>query len=166
MPQDRVPKPPRPRIRRVFDARPLAELPRPLKVRPFVECFDRGSGVSGLLMQGQLNGDCFEVSIGDRERVVLRGSASQDAHGPFALLEAQEHPVGRGHALRVDADAQDADSNHAAISYFELTGDLVARQELAYSERWYSVYFNPLGLVDGSSSCAPRSIAAPARRLS
>jgi hypothetical protein len=159
-------KPPRARIRRVFDARPLAELPRPLKVRPFIECFDRGSGLSGLLIQGQLAGTHFEVSIGDRERVVLRGTASEDAHGPFALLEAQEHPIGRSHALRVDADAEDADSNHAAISYFELPDDLVARLELAYSERWYSVYFNPLGMVDGSSSCAPRSIAPPASRLS
>jgi hypothetical protein len=65
--------------------------------------------------------------------------------------------MGPEHALRLDADAEDVDSSHAAISYFELTFDLVARRELAYAERWYSVYFNPLGLVDGASSGGPRS---------
>jgi hypothetical protein len=160
------PKPPRARVRRIRGAVPLPVAPTKLKVRPFIECFDRGSGVSALVMQGQLNGDQFEVCITGRELVSLRGSASRDAHGPFVLLEAQEHAVGLRHALRVDADAQDTDGSHAAISYFELTRDLAARQELAYAERWYSVYFNPLGLVDGASSCGPRSIAPKSRLLS
>jgi hypothetical protein len=160
-----TPKLPRATVRRSLDARPLVVIARPLKVRPFLECFDRGSGVSALVLEGRIEAGQFAVSITGQEPVPLQGSVSQDAHGPFALLEPQEHPLGRAHALRVDADAQDADSAHAAISYFELTGDLVARRELAYAERSYSVHFNPLGLVDGASSSTPRS-SAPRARLS
>jgi len=152
-----TPKPPRARVRQVFDARPLVGPTSKLKVRPFLECFDRGSGMPGLVMQGEIRGDSFDVSITGRGVVSLSGASSRDAHGPFALLDAQEHPMGPEHALRLDADAEDVDSSHAAISYFELTFDLVARRELAYAERWYSVYFNPLGLVDGASSGGPRS---------
>jgi hypothetical protein len=74
------------------------------------------------------------------------------------VLDVQEHPLGDEHALRLDADAQDADASHAALSYFELTRDRVAREEIAYAERWYSVFFNPLGLVDGAGSGGPRSL--------
>lgn len=157
------PKPPRATVRRSLDPRPLAVIARPLKVRPFLECFDRGSGVSALVIEGRVEGGQFTVSITGRDAVALQGSVARDAHGPFALLEAQEHPLGPAHALRVDADAQDSESNHAAISYFELTGDVAARRELAYAERWYSVHFNPLGLVDGASSSTPRSVAPRAR---
>jgi hypothetical protein len=138
-------------------------IPRPLKVRPFLECFDRGSGVSALVIEGRIEGGQFAVTITGSAAVALEGSIGLDAHGPFALLETQEHALGAAHALRVDAEAQDSESNHAAISYFELTGDLAARRELAYAERWYSVHFNPLGLVDGASSSTPRSVAPRAR---
>lgn len=153
-----TPKPPRARVRRVLDARPLAKGPVQLKVRPFIESFDRGGGLPAFIMQGQLRGGQFQVVVTGRAAVSLAGSVSEDGHGPFALLHPQEHLLGSQHALRVDADAEDVDVCHAAISYFELTGDRVARQELEYAERWCSVYFNPLGLVDGSSWGGPRSI--------
>lgn len=154
-------QPPKPqaRVRRVFDARPLDTPPARLKVRAFLELFDRGRGLPALVLEGQLRGDQLEVSISGIARILLSGSSGQDAHGPFVWLTAQEQLVGSHHALRVDADAEDVDAAHAAISFFELTGDRAARRELAYADSWYSVYFNPLGLVDGVSSGGPRSIA-------
>jgi hypothetical protein len=153
-----TPKPPRARVRRVLDARPLPPSQSKLKLRPFLECFDRGAGMPALVMQGEIYGDSLRVAITGLELVLLSGSASRDTYGPFVLLDAQEHPLGAEHALRLDADAEDVDVSHAAISYFELAKDHVARRELAYAERWYSVYFNPLGLVDGASSGGPRSL--------
>lgn len=158
-----TPKPPRARVRRVLDASPLPPSPSKLKVRPFLECFDRGSGMPGLVMQGEIYGDALRVAITGLELVLLSGSSSRDAYGPFVLLDAQEHPLGPQHALRLDADAEDVDVSHAALSYLELASDHVARRELAYAERWYSVYFNPLGLVDGQSSGGPRSLFPRAR---
>lgn len=152
------PKPPRATVRRVLDARPLATRPSRLKLRPFTECFDRGVGMPGLVMRGELDGDRLMVSVTGREIISLSGEAGRDAHGAFVVLQAQEHAIGHGHALRLDADAEDVDVSHAALSYYELASDLVARRELAYAERWYSVFFNPLGLVDGSGSGGPRSI--------
>jgi hypothetical protein len=153
-----TPKPPPARVRRVLDARPLPLQQSKLKVRPFLECFDRGSGLPGLVMQGEIHGDSLRVAITGVELVLLSGSSSRDSYGPFVLLDRQEHALGAQHALRLDADADDVDVSHAAISYFELATDHVARRELAYAERWYSVYFNPLGLVDGASSGGPRSL--------
>jgi hypothetical protein len=158
----RSPKP-EARVRRVFDAQPLATPPARLLVRPFMEVFDRGRGLPALLFEGQVRGDEFRISITSTEPIVLVGSAGRDAHGAFVWLAPEERPVGPYHALRVEADAQDVDAWHAAISYFELTGDQVARRELAYADSWYSVYFNPLGLVDGTSSGGPRSIAPGGR---
>lgn len=153
------PKAPRATVRRVLDAEPLVLSPAQLKLRPFTEYFDRGAGMPALMMSGVLEGDVLIVSITARDPVRLRGSVGHDAHGAFIVLIEQEHPVGSEHALRLDADARDADVSHAALSYFELASDRVAREELAYAERWYSVYFNPLGLVDGAGSGGPRSIA-------
>lgn len=112
----------------------------------------------GLVMQGEIYGDSLRIAITGLELVLLSGSSSRDTYGPFVLLDAQEHPLGAQHALRLEADAEDVNESHAAISYFELASDHVARRELAYAERWYSVYFNPLGLVDGASSGGPRSL--------
>ncbi len=156
---DDSPKLPRAKVTRVYDGEPLALLPPRLKLRPFTECFDRGTGVPALVMQAELVDDELLVSITGRDVVRLPGAADRDAHGAYILLDVQEHPIGKEHALRLEADAQDADESHAALSYLELASDRVARQELAYAERWYSVYFNPLGLVDGASSGGPRSIA-------
>jgi hypothetical protein len=156
---DQTPKAPRARVKRVLGARPLVLIPPKLKLRAFAECFDRGAGVAALMIQGTLQGDRLLVSISGRDVVALSGVAGRDAHGPFVLLDVQEHPIGTEHALRLDADAQDAEVSHAALSYFELTRDRVAREELAYAERWYSVFFNPLGLVDGAGSGGPRSLA-------
>jgi hypothetical protein len=154
-----VPKAPRATVRRVRDGEPLVLSPAKLKLRPFTEYFDRGAGMPALIMGAELEGDALLVSISGRARVPLRGSIGRDAHGAFIVLDEQEHPIGNEHALRLDADARDVDASHAALSYFELTNDRVARQELAYAERWYSVYFNPLGLVDGAGSGGPRSLA-------
>ena len=153
-----VPKAPRATVRRVLDAEPLVVAPAKLKLRPFTEYFDRGVGLPALMMGAELEGDVLIVSITGRAPVRLRGSGGRDAHGPFIVLDEQEHAVGGEHALRLDADARDADASHAALSYFELASDRVARAELAYAERWYSVYFNPLGLVDGAGSGGPRSL--------
>jgi hypothetical protein len=153
-----TPRPPRARVRRVHDGTPLVLVPMKLKLRPFTECFDRGSGMPGLVIQAELAGDRLLVSIGEREPIALCGEAARDGHGPFILLDAQEHPIGSEHALRLEEEARDADQSHAALSYLELVRDSVARQELAYAERWYSVYFNPLGLVDGAGSGGPRSL--------
>jgi hypothetical protein len=134
-------------------------LPTRLKLRTFTECFDRGVGMPALVMAATLDGDRLLVSITGRDPVAWTGVTGRDAHGPFILLDAQEHAFGSEHALRLEEDARDADATHAALSYIELASDRVARRELAYSERWYSVYFNPLGLVDGAGSGGPRSIA-------
>jgi len=156
------PKPLRARVRRSLDVSPLPAPPSQLKVRPFVECFDRGGGLSALILSGEIQGGCFEIGISGASSLSLPATAGQDGHGPYVCLLAQEHLVGEHHALRIDADAHDAESSLAAISYFELTADLVARRELAYASRWYSVYFNALGLVDGQGSGGPRSLF-PAR---
>jgi hypothetical protein len=156
---DDSPKLPRAKVRRVFDNQPLAMLPPKLKLRPFSECFDRGAGMPALVMQAELRESELLVSITGRDIIRLAGSASRDAHGDYIMLDVQEHPIGTDHALRLEADAEDADGSHAALSYLELARDRVARRELAYAERWYSVYFNLLGLVDGASSGGPRSIA-------
>jgi hypothetical protein len=156
---DDSPKLPRAKVRRVFDNQPLALVPPKLKLRPFTECFDRGAGMPALVMQAELLESALLVSITGRDVVHLAGAVSRDAHGGFILLDIQEHPIGTDHALRLEADAEDPDGSHAALSYLELARDRVARRELAYAERWYSVYFNPLGLVDGASSGGPRSLA-------
>lgn len=149
---------PKAKVRRVHDAEPLVLTPPKLKLRPFTECFDRGSGLPALVIRADIQDDQLLVSITGRAPLPLAGTADRDAHGPFIVLDAQEHPIGEDHALRLDADARDGDDSHAALSYFELTRDRVAREELAYAERWYSVYFNPLGLVDGTGSSGPRSL--------
>lgn len=154
---DDTPKPPRARVRQVRDAEPLVLTPPKLKLRPFTECFDRGAGVPALVIRADIQDDRLLVSITGRDPVALQGTADRDGHGTFIVLDAQEHPIGAEHALRLDADARDGDDSHAALSYFELTSDRAAREELAYAERWYSVYFNPLGLVDGTGSSGPRS---------
>lgn len=156
---DDAPKLPRAKVRRVYDNRPLALLPPKLKLRAFTECFDRGAGMPALVITAELSQGELLVSITGRDVVPLAGAVSRDGHGEFILLDVQEHPIGTDHALRLEADAQDEDGSHAALSYLELAPDRVARQELAYAERWYSVYFNPLGLVDGAGSGGPRSIA-------
>jgi hypothetical protein len=153
-----TPKAPPARVKRVLDARPLVVTPPKLKLRTFTECFDRGGGVAALVMQGEIRQSELLVSITGRDVIVLVGSAGRDAHGPFIVLDVQEHAIGDEHALRLDAEARDADSSHAALSYFELARDRVAREELAYAERWYSVFFNPLGLVDGAGSGGPRTL--------
>jgi hypothetical protein len=159
------PPKPRAKVKRVFDARPLSEPPPRLKVRGFLESFERERGASALVLQGTLQGSTLEVSILGLGCVVLSGQAGQDEHGAFLWLGAEERRIGDHHALRIDADAHDADVSHAAITYFELPEDLAARSELAYAARWYSVYFNPLGLVDGVSSGGPGD-TAPAPLLS
>lgn len=159
----RPPKPPTPRVRRVLDVEPLPESSSPLWVRPFEECFDRGSSMSVLMLRGEIDAGVFRVLINGRSAVCLRGATAEDREGPFALLEPQEHALDGHHALRVEADAQDADGSYAAISYVELARDAVASRELAYAERWCSVYFNPRGVVDGSSWGGPRSVRPRSR---
>jgi hypothetical protein len=154
-----TPKAPRATVRRVLDGEPLVLAPAKLKLRPFTECFDRGTGMPALVMRGELEGEALVVAISGRESVRLEGALGRDGHGPFIVLDEQEHAVGSEHGLRLEADARDAGASPAALSYFELASDRVARQELAYAERWYSVYFNPLGLVDGAGSGGPRSLA-------
>jgi hypothetical protein len=154
---DEKPKP-RARVRRVRDAEPLVLTPPKLKLRPFTECFDRGAGLPALVIRADLEDNRLLVSITGRELVTLTGTPNRDGHGPFIVLDAQEHPFGDDHALRLDADARDGEDSHAALSYFELARDRSARAELDYAERWYSVYFNPLGLVDGTGSSGPRSL--------
>jgi hypothetical protein len=155
---DQTPKAPPARVKRVLDARPLVLTPPKLKLRPFTECFDRGTGVAALVMCAKIHDSQLLVSITGRAAIALPGTAGRDAHGPFILLDVQEHPIDSDHALRLDADAEDVDASHAALSYFELTRHRAAREELAYAERWYSVFFNPLGLVDGTGSGGPRSL--------
>lgn len=152
---------PRAKVRRVLDARPLSAPPARLKVRAFLESFERERGLPALVLEGRLRGSELELRIGEAARVVLSGDAGHDEHGPFLWLSAEERSVGEHHSLRVDADAHDADVAHAAITYYELPDDPVARSEIAFAARWYSVYFNPLGLVDGLSSGGPRDGAEP-----
>lgn len=154
-------KPPA-RVRRSLDVSPLPAVPSQLRVRPFVECFDRGDGLSALVMEGEIQVDHFQIRISGARPILLPAVTGADAHGAFAWLTAQEQTIGEHHGLRVDDDAHDADTSLAAISYFELPRDLVARRELGYASRWYSVYFNALGLVDGCGSGGPRSLL-PAR---
>jgi hypothetical protein len=155
------PKPPRARVRRLLSVEPLPA-PPPLKLRAFSEYFDRGSGLPVLLLEGRIAEARFEVVINGVEALRLPAQTGADEHGAFVTLAPQEHPIGAEHALRIDADAHDVDASLAAVSYFELPRDLLARSELAYASRWYSVYFNALGLVDGCGSGGPRSLA-PAR---
>jgi hypothetical protein len=152
----------KPRVRRLLDVAPLPAAPSALKVRAFLECFDRGSGLSALMMAGRVTPDHFEISINGAAPISLPARTGTDEHGAFAWLSAQERRVGEHHAVRVDDDAHDADTAFAAISYFELPRDLLARSEVAFASRWYSVYFNALGLVDGCGSGGPRSLL-PAR---
>lgn len=118
-----------------------------------------------LIMRGELrtSGSGYRVSILGRADIELRGTTGADRHGPFALLEPQEHAIDGHHALRVEAEAHDAEGSLAAISYVELTGDVAARREIDYAERWCSVYFNAAGVVDGSSWGGPRSVLPRAR---
>lgn len=155
-----IQKPPA-RVRRVLDVEPLERTLERFMLRPFVEFFDRGAHLSPLILRGEMRGAEFQVSVSDAATVVLVGEPGSDTHGSFTSLLAQEHAVGPRHALRVEADAHDVDSSPAVLSYFELTRDAVARLEVAYAERWYSVHFNPLGLVDGTSSGQPRSLRPP-----
>jgi len=152
-----APKAPRARVRRLLDATPLPERQGALKVRPFEECFDRGSAMTPLIMRGELRDTGYCVSITGRAEIALRGTVGADHQGPFALLEAQEHGIDGHHALRVEAEAHDVESSLAAISFLELASDAVARREIEYAERWCSVYFNAAGVVDGSSWGGPRS---------
>ncbi len=149
---------PKARVSRLLDVSPLPEARGALKVRPFEECFDRGSSMQPLIMRGELRGSVYWVNILGRAEIQLRGTIGTDHHGSFALLDAQEHGIDGRHALRVEAEAHDAQGSLAAISYLELTVDTVARQEIDYAERWCSVYFNAAGIVDGSSWGGPRSL--------
>jgi hypothetical protein len=137
-------------------------VPAALKLRPFLECFDRGNGLSALILEGWIEGAQFQVSIAGAPPICLPAQPGRDEHGPFVWLAPQEHAVGSQHALRIDADAHDVDSSPAALSYLELPRDLLAQSEVDYASRWYSVYFNALGLVDGCGCGGPRSLA-PAR---
>jgi hypothetical protein len=145
-------------VRRLLDASPLSEARGGLKVRPFEECFDRGSTMAPLIMRGELRGPAYWVSILGRADIELRGTVGADHHGSYALLEPQEHGIDGHHALRVEAEAHDVQSSLAAISYLELASDALARQEIDYAQRWCSVYFNAAGIVDGSSWGGPRSL--------
>src|SRR3954464_14417437 len=95
---------PRARVRRVIDARPLSTPPPRLKVRAFLESFDRGRGVSALVLEGKVRGDELEVTVLGSARVVLAGAAGEDAHGPYIWLDAEERALGADLALRIDAD--------------------------------------------------------------
>src|SRR5690242_6346880 len=130
-------KPPA-RVRRSLDVSPLPPIPSQLRVRAFVECFDRGDGLSALVMEGAIQADHFQIRISGARPILLPAVMGVDAHGPFACLTAQEQVIGEHHGLRIDDDAHDADTSLAAISYFELPRDLVPRRELGYASRWYS----------------------------
>ena len=110
---------------------PLPAAPTALKVRAFLECFDRGAGLSALVMEGRVALDHFDISISGAAAISLPAVTGTDEHGPFAWLSAQERAVGEHHAVRVDDDANDADTAFAAISYFELPRDLLAQSEVA-----------------------------------
>lgn len=110
-----------------------------------------------LIMRGELRGSTYWVSILGRAEIELSGTIGADQHGSFALVEPQEHGVDAHHALRVEAEAHDAQGSLAAISYLELAVDAIARREIDYAQRWCSVYFNAAGIVDGSSWGGPRS---------
>jgi hypothetical protein len=149
-------KPPA-KVRRSLDVSPLPPIPSQLRVRAFMECFDREDGLPALVMEGEIHADHFQIRISGAQAILLPAVTGADGHGSFAWLTAQEQAVGEHHGLRIDDDAHDADTSLAAISYYELPRDLVARRELVYASRWYSVYFNALGLVDGCGSGGPRS---------
>jgi len=152
---------PRPRVKRIATSEEggdsLGESPL-MKVRPFLECFSGGRWAPTLILEGRLLQEHFEVRVGTSKVVLVTAVSGSDAHGPYVLLRAQEHPLGYERVLRVEADAVDDEAAHAAISYVEVHSDPRAKGELAYAKRWYSVYFNPLGLVDGSSCGGPQSI--------
>lgn len=157
------PRVPPARVQRVLDVEPLPA-PPPLKLRAFLECFERGSGLSALTLEGRIGPLGLEVSINGGEPICLAGEAGSDSHGAFVAVAAQQHAVGAHHALRVDADAHDVDASLAAVSYVELPRDRVAQGELDYASRWYSVYFNASGLVDGCGSGGPRSVVPSAAK--
>jgi len=71
------PKLPPARVRRSLNVEPLPT-PAALKLRAFLECFDRGSGLSGLILEGRVQNGQFEVSIDGRARTkpVFRDSSS------------------------------------------------------------------------------------------
>lgn len=154
----RSPKRPLARVRRVLDVEPLDEAHGPLVVRPFEECFDRGSGMTPLVVRGEIRGGVFQVSITGRRPVELRGTIHHTPAGPCALLEPQEHALDVHHVLRVDADAHDADGCYAAISYLERPRGDATPREIEYAERWCSIYFNPAGTPDGASWGGPQSV--------
>ncbi len=152
---------PRARVRRSLDDRPEEPAVPWLKVRTFTECFERGRWQSPLLFEGRLNGSAYYVQVGSQQILLLETSIGSDRHGPFVLVQPQEHVIAPSIVLRVHVDANDGTLGHAAISYVEVPSDARARTELGYAERWFSVYFNPLGLVDGCASGGPESIAPP-----
>ena len=115
-------------------------------------------------IEGRIEPHGFEVSINGGSPICLTGEAGSDAHGAFVWVAPQEHAVGAEHALRVEADAHDVDASLAAVSFLELPRDQLARGELDYASRWYSVYFNALGLVDGCGSGGPRSLLPASTR--
>lgn len=150
---------PRPRVRRSFDFSPEESTPLELKLRPFVEIFNRGRGLPALVMRGEIEDGDYVVHVGLHPGVKLDAQLGRDEHGAFATAAVQRHALGRSHALRVEADACDQSSSHAALTYLELPRHAQAREETAYASSWFSVFFNPRGLVDGSSFGGPQSIA-------
>ncbi|MEO8183693.1 MAG: hypothetical protein ABI895_33090, partial [Deltaproteobacteria bacterium] len=56
------PKLPPARVRRLLDVQPLPT-PAALKLRAFLECFDRGSGLSGLILEGRIQDAQFQVKV-------------------------------------------------------------------------------------------------------
>lgn len=146
----------RPRVRQIWslESRPPRALV--LKVRPFDEWFERDGTQSALGMSGSVVDQRFVVSLSYGATTPLLGTVHVDTSGPYALLEAQQHGIGQGLAVRVEADAQDRDLDLACISCLELPEDEVAQAELCNAARWYSVYFNPFGHSDGIGSGGPR----------
>lgn len=143
-------------VRQTWSPETLSPRATILKVRAFDEWFDRGSGLPALQLSGSvLNGE-FVVGVSRCNATVLRGGVYQDAMGPYALLESQEHCLGNCLALRVEAEAHDKSLDLASISCFELPSDLLAQAEICHATRWYSVYFNPLGDSDGTGTGGPR----------
>lgn len=148
---------PAPRVRQI--RAPESSSPRALilKVRAFDEWFDRGADLSALHLSGRVVGEQFIVELSHCPALPLLGSVHRDRSGPYALLEVQQHLLGNGLALRVEADAQDRDLDLASISCLELPDDKVAQLELCHAQRWYSVYFNPFGHSDGTGTGGPRN---------
>lgn len=150
-------KPLSPRVRQVWapDSRP----PRAtvLKVRAFEEWFERGAQLAPIRLSGSFVDDQFVVELSHCTATALQGSLHSDNSGPYALLLPQQHLVGHGLALRVEAEAQDRDLDLASISGLELPDDAAAQVELCHAQRWYSVYFNPFGHCDGTGCGGPRN---------